>query len=72
MNSNDRYGFELIYSAGLTVSEIVNLKLEDIFYDEDLIKVTRKSNKERIVPFGSAAKYWLKQYIFAIFSKNTT
>ena len=62
-NIRDRALFELIYSAGLRVSEIVNLNLKDIFYDEDLIKVTGKGNKERIVPFGSAAKYWLKKYI---------
>ncbi|WP_206183370.1 site-specific tyrosine recombinase [Treponema pedis] len=61
-NIRDRAMFELIYSAGLRVSEIVNLKLEDIFFEEDLIKVTGKGNKERIVPFGSAAKYWLKRY----------
>ena len=62
-NIRDRALFELIYSAGLRVSEIVNLKLDDIFYNENLIKVTGKGNKERIVPFGSAAKYWLKRYM---------
>ncbi len=62
-NIRDRAMFELIYSAGLRVSEIVHLRLEDIFYDEDLIKITGKGNKERIVPFGSAAKYWLRRYI---------
>ena len=62
-NIRDRAMFEFIYSAGLRVSEIVNLKLDDIFYNENLIKVTGKGNKERIVPFGSAAKYWLKRYI---------
>lgn len=61
-NIRDRAMFELIYSAGLRVSEIVNLKIEDVFYDEDLIKVTGKGNKERIVPFGSKAKYWLCRY----------
>ena len=61
-NIRDRAMFELIYSSGLRVSEIVNLKIEDIFYEEDLIKVTGKGNKERIVPFGSEAKYWLYRY----------
>lgn len=61
-NIRDRAMFELIYSAGLRVSEVVSLKLCDIFYDVDLIKVTGKGNKERIVPFGHIAKYWLKRY----------
>lgn len=61
-NIRDRAMFELMYSAGLRVSEIVNLKIEDIFYEEDLIKVIGKGNKERIVPFGSKAKYWLCRY----------
>lgn len=61
-NIRDRAMFEVIYSAGLRVSEVVNLKLEDIFYDEYLIKVVGKGNKERIVPFGNSAKYWLKLY----------
>ena len=44
-NIRDRALFELIYSAGLRVSEIVNLKLDDIFCNENLIKVTGKGNK---------------------------
>ncbi len=62
-NIRDRALFELIYSSGLRVSEIVSLKLEDVFFNENLIKVTGKGNKERIVPFGSIAKNWLKRYI---------
>ncbi len=62
-NIRDRALFELVYSAGLRVSEIVNLKVQDVFFDENLIKVTGKGNKERIVPFGRLAKKWLKKYI---------
>ncbi len=62
-NIRDRAMFALIYSAGLRVSEIVNLKIEDIFFNEDLIKVTGKGNKERLAPFGSVAKKWLKKYL---------
>ncbi|MGP1414396.1 MAG: tyrosine-type recombinase/integrase [Treponema sp.] len=62
-NMRDRAMFELMYSAGLRVSEIVSLKLEDIFFEENLIKITGKGNKERIVPFGNLAKEKLKTYI---------
>ncbi|MEL3899662.1 tyrosine recombinase XerD [Treponema phagedenis] len=59
----DRALFELIYSAGLRVSEVVGLSLEDIFFDEQLLKVTGKGSKERIVPFGKQAKQQLQNYI---------
>ena len=59
----DRAIFELMYSAGLRVSEVVNLKLEDIFFNENLVKVRGKGDKERIVPFGEVAKKKLKEYI---------
>ncbi len=62
-NMRDRALFELMYSSGLRVSEVVNLKLEDIFFNENLLKVRGKGNKERIVPFGSIAKEKLKEYI---------
>ncbi len=59
----DRALFELIYSAGLRVSETVALSLDDIFFTEKLIKVTGKGGKERIVPFGTAAETRLLDYI---------
>lgn len=62
-NIRDRAMFELMYSAGLRVSEVVSLKLEDVFFDENLLKVTGKGSKDRIVPFGSVAKEKLKIYI---------
>ncbi len=43
---------ELLYSCGLRVSELVNLKLSDLFFDEGFIKVTGKGDKQRFVPIG--------------------
>ena len=62
-NMRDRAMFELMYSSGLRVSEVVSLKMEDIFFDENLLKITGKGNKDRIVPFGTVAKEKLKAYI---------
>ena len=62
-NMRDRAMFELMYSAGLRVSEVVSLKLEDLFLEKNLLKVTGKGSKERIVPFGDVAKEKLKTYI---------
>jgi len=59
----DRALFELIYSAGLRVSEAAALSLEDIFFNERLIKVSGKGGKERIVPFGAQAEQSLTMYL---------
>ena len=46
---------ETMYSCGLRVSELVNLKISNLFLDVGFIKVTGKGNKERLVPIGSDA-----------------
>jgi len=46
---------ETLYSCGLRVSELVNLKISNLFFNEDYIKVTGKGDKERLVPIGSIA-----------------
>ncbi len=43
---------ECLYSCGLRVSELTHLKISDLFFDEDFIKVSGKGNKERFVPIG--------------------
>jgi integrase/recombinase XerD len=57
---------ETLYSCGLRVSELVNLKLSDLHLDEDYLKVTGKGNKERLVPIGKSAKKLIKNYISQI------
>jgi len=54
---------ELIYSAGLRVSELINLKLSDINLSEGFIKISGKGEKERIVPIGRQAINLLREYI---------
>ena len=53
---------ELLYSSGLRVSELINLKLNNIYLNDDVIKIFGKGNKERIVPIGAAAKKYLLKY----------
>ena len=55
--------YELIYSAGLRVSEAVSLNITDIFLSKNLARVTGKGSKERLVLFGPDAEFWLKRYI---------
>jgi integrase/recombinase XerD len=54
---------ELMYATGLRVSELVNLKLTDVDLESDLLKTMGKGSKERIIPIGDYAIYYLKLYI---------
>lgn len=53
---------ELLYSCGLRVSELVNLKLSDLFFDEGFIKVTGKGDKQRFVPIGDKTIKYINTY----------
>lgn len=59
----DKAILELFYSSGLRVSELTNLKLSDLFFDEEIIRVFGKGSKERIVPVGSSAIKWINEYL---------
>ena len=54
---------ELLYSCGLRVSELINLKISDLFFKESLIKVTGKGNKERFVPISMQSQVYINNYI---------
>jgi integrase/recombinase XerD len=54
---------ETLYSCGLRVSELINLKLTDLFFDMDFIKILGKGNKERLVPISQKAKDEINLYV---------
>ena len=54
---------EVMYSCGLRVSEVIEMKISNIFFDESLIKVLGKGKKERFVPLSGIAKKLLYNYI---------
>lgn len=58
----DRAIIEVMYSSGLRISEVINLKTNDLYIDAEILKVLGKGNKERLVPIGSSAIMWLKRY----------
>lgn len=58
--------FELIYSCGLRISEVCDLKIVNVHMDEQMILVHGKGDKERFVPFGDRAKEKLQFYISEI------
>ena len=57
---------ETLYSCGLRVSELVNLKITDLHLNSDYIKITGKGNKERLVPIGKIAKKLILNYLITI------
>ncbi|HEY4818488.1 MAG TPA: tyrosine recombinase [Candidatus Acidoferrum sp.] len=58
----DRALLELLYAAGLRVSELTGLNLEDMEQSERMLRVRGKGNKERIVPYGRKAQEALEKY----------
>ncbi|MBQ5701877.1 MAG: tyrosine recombinase XerD [Alistipes sp.] len=59
----DRAMLELMYSCGLRVSELISLKLNDLFFGEGYIRVLGKGNKQRLVPIGRVAQEYVMLYL---------
>ena len=59
----DKAILETFYACGVRESELINLKLPDLFLDEEIIRVFGKGSKERLVPIGSSAIKWIKEYL---------
>jgi integrase/recombinase XerD len=59
----DHVMFELLYSSGLRVSELISLKLEDINLEAGFLRVLGKGSKERVVPVNIRAMEMIKRYI---------
>ena len=59
----DRAMLEVMYSSGLRISELLNLKIRDISFDRGMVNVIGKGNKERNVPIGDYALEYLSKYI---------
>ncbi|RVT77474.1 tyrosine recombinase XerD [Flavobacterium sufflavum] len=58
----NRAMLETLYGCGLRVSELVSLKISDLFFDEGFIKITGKGNKERFVPIANSTKRYILIY----------
>ena len=54
---------EILYGSGIRVSELTNLSLSNLFFEEDMIRVHGKGNKQRLVPMGGISKEFLEEYI---------
>jgi integrase/recombinase XerD len=63
IDRRDRALLELLYGTGARVSEVVGLSLEDLDFDEELILVTGKGSRQRLVPMGSGLRAALMRYL---------
>ena len=59
----DKAMLELLYATGLRVSELVGLTMENISLRQGVVRVIGKGNKERLVPMGEEAMYWIATYL---------
>ena len=59
----DKAIIELLYSSGLRVSELCQLEISNLFFEDELIRIIGKGSKERLLPLGSKAKLYLNDYI---------
>ena len=59
----DRAMFELMYAAGLRVSELVELPANSVNLRQGVVRVTGKGSKERLVPLGEESQHWLERYL---------
>ena len=59
----DKAMLELLYATGLRVTELVSLTIENMSVQQGVVRVIGKGNKERIVPMGEEAAYWVRQFM---------
>jgi integrase/recombinase XerD len=63
LGNRDRTMLEVLYATGLRVSELVNLRYEQINLNQGVIRILGKGNRERLIPLGDEAVRWLTEFV---------
>jgi integrase/recombinase XerD len=58
----DRAILETLYATGMRVSELTDLRMSNVFFDDQMVKVFGKGSKERLIPIGAPALKWIRKY----------
>ena len=69
--ARNRSILETLYSSGLRVTELVELRISNVFFDDGFLKIVGKGNKERFVPIGTDAIKYMKIYLHEIRNQLT-
>lgn len=63
LGHRDRAMLELLYATGLRVSELINLKQSQINFNQGVLRIIGKGDRERLIPLGEESQRWLKNFI---------
>ena len=63
LGHRDRAMLELLYATGLRVSELINLKQSQVNFNQGVLRIIGKGDRERLIPLGDEAQRWLKEFI---------
>ncbi len=60
LGHRDRAMLELLYATGLRVSELINIKQSEINFNQGVLRIVGKGDRERLIPLGEEAQIWIK------------
>jgi integrase/recombinase XerD len=63
LGHRDRTMLEVLYATGVRVSELINLKLNQVNLNQGVIRIVGKGNRERLIPLGDEAQDWIREFI---------
>jgi integrase/recombinase XerD len=63
LGHRDRAMLELLYATGLRVSELINLKMSQVNFNQGVLRIVGKGDRERLIPLGEESQRWLRDFI---------
>ena len=63
LGHRDRAMLELLYATGLRVSELINLKQSQVNFNQGVLRIVGKGDRERLIPLGEESQRWLREFI---------